>query len=172
MKEKHLLSVLAEDEPGLLGRLLVMLTRRRIEMDSLSMAKTDINSVVLITAELLIDAADAKNLQLQISKIIEVIKTSLVPTGAILAQKLAFFKLSKDIMDAPQGNVVQKYGAQIISLYQDAFVISKAGTDAVITELYNKLEGEHLLGFAQTGMVADSQLLEGNDEWRISQLAA
>ncbi|MDB5116201.1 MAG: hypothetical protein JWQ79_1693 [Mucilaginibacter sp.] len=172
MKEKYLLSVLADSSPGLLSRVIIMLTRRRIEMDSVNMAKTDINSVVLITIEIAINTNEIKQLQLQIEKIIEVIKTDAVLCRSVVNQKLAFFKLSNNILELPQGAVIQKYGAQIINLYPDAFVISKAGSETVISELYNKLEGKYLLGFAQTGMLVDSSLLDGNDEWRISRLAA
>jgi acetolactate synthase-1/3 small subunit len=172
MKEKHLLTIKADDAPGLMGRILVMLTRRRLVIESITMAKTDINSVVLISIELLIAAGDVRPLQLQIEKIIEVFITDARLCDVVLMQKLAFYKLSTAILQVPQGKAIHKYGAQIVNIYPGSFVISKSGNEQVINELYCKLEGKYLLGFAQSGTIGDIPLLESNDEWRIIGLAA
>lgn len=172
MKEKYLLTIKADYVPGLMGRILAILTRRRLVIESATMAKTDVNTVVFISIELIIAAGDITNLQLQLEKIIEVLTADVRLCDTILMQKLAFYKLSNTILQIPQGDAIHKYGAQIVNIYRDSFVISKSGNEKVINELYCKLEGKYLLGFAQTGSVGDTPLLESNDEWRIIGLAA
>jgi len=172
MKEKYLLTIKADDSPGLMGRVMAMLTRRRLVVESITMAKTDINTVVLISLEIMIATDDVKLLQLQLEKIIEVFTTDARLCDALLIQKLAFYKLANAILQIPQGAAIHKYGAQIINCYPDSFVISKSGNEQVINELYGKLEGKYLLGFTQTGSIAETMLLENNDEWRIIGLAA
>ena len=172
MKEKYLLTIKADDAPGLMGRVLVMLTRRRLVIESVTMAKTDISTVVLISIELMIAAGDISPLQLRLEKNVEVFTTDARLCNSILMQKLAFYKLANTILQVPQGTAIHKYGAQIINIYPDSFVISKSGNAQVINELYSKLEGKYLLGFTQTGSVGDTPLLESNDEWRIIGLAA
>ena len=172
MKEKYLLTIKADDVPGLIGRVLVMLTRRRLVIESVTMAKTDISTVVLISIELMIAARDINPLRLQLEKIVEVFTTDARLCDSIVMQKLAFYKLANAILQVPQGATIHTYGAQIINIYPDSFVISKSGNVQVINELYGKLEGKYLLGFAQTGSLGDTPLLESNDEWRIIGLAA
>lgn len=172
MKEKYLLTIKAEEAPGVLARVLTMLSRRRIEMESVSMSKTDLIGVILISGEIYIDANEGKNLQFQLAKIIEVIIVHIVPAQSVTMHKTAFFKLSADVLREEPENSIQKYGAQLVKVSKDAFIISKTGSEETIKELYNKLDGKHLIGFAQSGVIADTPLLECDDEWRISKLAA
>ena len=172
MKEKYLLNIKADEAPGLLSRVLIMLSRRRLEVETVTMSRTDISSVVLITIEIIIDGGAVQNLCLQLEKIIEVFSTEALPNHAAKVEKLAYYKLSNGILQSSQGVSIQKYGAHLVNLYPDSFVISKSGSPAIINELYRVLEGKFLLGFAQTGPLANSSFLESNDEWRISKLAA
>jgi|GEM_PF-2320132 len=172
MKEKYLLTVKAQEAPGLLARVLIMLSRRRIELESISMSRTDLNAVALISCEIFIDGDQIKNLELQLAKIIEVIGVHAIAAKEVTAHKLAFFKISAAILDEQCEAFIQKYGAQLVRISKDAIIISKSGSEEIIKEMYNKLDSTHLIGFAQTGIVADTPLLEDEDEWRISWLAA
>jgi len=136
------------------------------------MARTDISCVVMISIELSIEPEAIQNLKLQLEKIIEVFSAEAIACTSAVLQKLALYKLSNAILKEPQAAFIQKYGADIVSLYPDCFVISKSGNSMIINELYRMLEGKFLLGFAQTGSIADTPFLESNDEWRISKLAA
>jgi hypothetical protein len=68
--------------------------------------------------------------------------------------------------------VIGKWGAQIQNLQADTVLIGKSGSEALIRQLYNALEGPYLLGFSQTGLIADSNLIAGEQSSVIFRLAA
>jgi len=90
----------------------------------------------------------------------------------VICQRSAYFRLHKEILASPQAMVISRHDAQIVNLYPDAILIGKSGSEAAIRALYNALEGPHLLGFSQTGLIADSSLIRHEDIERISKLAA
>jgi acetolactate synthase small subunit len=172
MKKNYLLTIKADDRPGLLHLITGMINRRLIEIESLSAAKTDINDIVIITIELNISEKALTPLVLKLENIIEVFSVEAVLKKNVIALRSAFFRMNKAFLESPTVAVLSKHQAQIINIYPDAVLVAKSGRDAEIRNLYNALEGPHLLGFSQTGLIADSKLIEQNDEWRISGLAA
>lgn len=57
-------------------------------------------------------------------------------------------------------------------IQSDKVLIGKSGSEAVIRRLYNELEGPYLLGFSQTGLIADSKLIGEDQSSVINRLAA
>jgi hypothetical protein len=45
--------------------------------------------------------------------------------------------------------------------------VAKYGSDLVIRELYNQLDGPHLMGFSQAGLISDTKLID-NDDVRVN----
>jgi acetolactate synthase-1/3 small subunit len=161
MKNKYLLSIQADDGPTVLNKITALLNRRKLTIISLSMTRSDVHDIVNFNIELLCSYNEIENLQTQIEKVIEVFGAMITIDYDHMSQQVAFFKLNNDILKTGQSSVIQTYGAQIVKLYSDALVISKSGSGAVIQELYNRLEGKYLIGFAQSGIVADTQFLNG-----------
>jgi acetolactate synthase small subunit len=172
MNEKYVLTIKADDRPGLIHLVTGMINRRLIEIESLSAAKTDISSIVIITMELNISDKALTPLMLKLENIIEVYAVEAVKGRQAICQRSAYFKMAKAFLETPQAVALQKYGGAIVKLYPDAVLVSKCGCDADIRNLYNQLEGPHLLGYSQTGLIIDSKLIDSDDEWRISMLAA
>ena len=171
MKEKYLLSIKADDRPGLLHLITGMINRRLIGIESLSAAKTDVSSIVMITVEVLISEKALQPLILKLENIIEVYAVDAVKATEAIGIRSVFFKLSKAFLETPQALVLQKYGAGIVNLYPEAVLVSKSGCDADILNLYNQLEGPHLLGFIQTGLIADTVLISEDQSSVISMAA-
>jgi acetolactate synthase-1/3 small subunit len=172
MNKKYVLTIKADDRPGLIHLITGMINRRLIAIESLSAAKTDISSIVMITIELNISDKALAPLVLKLENIIEVYAVEAIKDSQVICQRSAYFKMAKTFLETPQAIALQKYGAAIVKLYPDAVLVSKSGCDADIRNLYNQFEGPHLLGFCQTGLITDSKLIDSYDEWRISELAA
>jgi acetolactate synthase small subunit len=171
-KEHYVLTIRAEDRPGLLHLVTGILNRKLVPVASLTAAPTDIHAIVLITMELQISEKALSPLILKLENIIEVFSVEAVPFDTALCQRSAYFKMDKAVLSSPQSSVIAKWNAQIVNLQHDTVLISKSGSEAVIRRLYNELEGPYLLGFSQTGLIADSKLIAHDDIERISRLAA
>ncbi len=172
MENKYVLTIKAEDRPGLLHLVTGVVNKKLIPCISLTAAPTDIHEIVLITMELEVSEKALQPLLRKLENVIEVFAVEAVRYDMAISQRSAYFKLNKEILASPQAEAISKYGAQIINLYPDTVLIGKSGSEAMIRQLYNALEGPFLLGFSQTGLIADSKLIEHEDIERISRLAA
>jgi len=172
MKENYLLTVRAEDRPGLLHLITGVLNRKLIPITSLTAAPTDVHDIVLITMEIAISEKALQPLLDKLENIIEVFAVEAVQYKKAICQRSAYFLMDKEILASPQAIAISRWEAQIVNLYPDTVLLSKSGTEAVIHRLYNELDGPLLLGFSQTGIIADSKLIAHEDNERIRRLAA
>jgi len=172
MNEHYVITIKADNRPGLVHLITGMINRKLIDIESLNAAKTDISSIVLITIELNVSEKALTPLLLKLENIIEVYAAEALKVDKVICHRSAFFKMSRSFLETPNALVLQKYGAAIVNLYKDAILICKSGSEAELQNFYNQLEGSHLLGFSQTGLISESKLIENSDEWRISKLAA
>lgn len=170
--EYYLLTLKAEDRPGLLHLVTGVLNRKLVPVISLAAAPTDMHDIVLITMEIEISEKALGPLLLKLENIIEVFAVEAIPAENALCQRSAYFKLNREILNSPQAAAISKMHAQVISFDAAQITVSKSGSDAAIRALYNALEGPHLLGFSQTGLIADSGLIAHDDNERIIRLAA
>lgn len=172
MKENYVLTIKAEDRPGLLHLITGIVNRKLIAIESLTAAKTGISGIVLITVELIVSEKALTPLVHKIENIIEVFAVEARLKAGVIALGAAYFKFSKEFISSPQAALLWKHGAQVINIYPDAILVSKCGRDAEIRALYNLVDGEHLIGFSQTGLIADSKLIGGDESSVINRLAA
>ena len=171
MKTNYLITIKADDRPGLVHLVTGMINRRLIEIESLTAAKTDISSIVMITLEITVSDKALQPLVLKLENTIEVYAVDTAKADKVFGSRSAFFKMSRAFLETPQALLLQKHGDCIVNLYPDAILVNKLGCDADIRNLYNQLEGPHLLGFIQTGLIADTKLI-GEDESSVISRAA
>jgi len=158
-KEQYLLSIKAENRPGLLHLITGMIEKKLISIKSLSLAPTDIHDIVLITVEVIAKESDVSQMALKIENIIEVFSVSAVKYEQAVCLRVAYFKMDKAFLESPKAIALSKYEAIILKFYPDHFLLAKYGSDATILKLYNALDGPHLMGFIQSGLIADTALI-------------
>ena len=173
MMKNYILTIKAEDRPGLLHLVTGLINKRQIPLLSLSAAKTDVHAIVLITAEVIADEGALTSLALKLENIVEVFGVEARHGDQVLCLRAAYFKMAKGFLETPQLRVLEKYGAVIVTTTADTVLIAKHGSDLAIRTLYNELEGPNLLGFSQSGLITDSALIghEGEESSVISLAA-
>lgn len=153
-----IIAICAQDKKGLLGQILVLFNKRSYEVNSLNVSRTDINDLVMITAEATLPINELPLLLARLEKIVEVYRATGYLDGQANLDKVGFFRLSRSIDEPLFWSVLQKYGAVISSLGKNDVVIRKIGSDRDLLELYGKLDGPHLLGFCKSGLIAEESL--------------
>jgi len=171
MKTNYLLTIKAEDRPGLLHLLTGVLNRKLIPIAGLNAAPTDIHGIVLVTMEIEASEKALQPLLGKIENIIEVFAVEAQAIGKVVAVRSAFFRLDKAILSSPQAEAISKMGAEYVNLHPDSLTVCKSGSDAVIRSLYQALDGPYLKGFSQSGLIADTALMNGDESSVISQAA-
>ncbi|MEO6979492.1 MAG: hypothetical protein ABI113_13975 [Mucilaginibacter sp.] len=154
-----IIAIYSEDKKGLLGQVLVLFNKLNYELNSLNVSRTDISDVVLITIEACVPEARLGILLQKIGKIVEVYRANAYQPGEMGLEKVGFFRLSNQIFSGSFWSLVQKYGAVVSSMSDDALVLRKFGSDRNLQEFYGQLDGPHLLGFCKSGLIAEESLL-------------
>lgn len=156
--EQWIFSIYADDKKGLVGQLMTFFNRKSYDVNSLNVARTDISDLVLITMEASVPQAELKPFVQRLKKIVEVYTVNVIPAAEGL-KKIGFYRLAIATMDKPFWATLQKYGASLSSLSADTLVISKTGSDRDLQELYEQLEGPHLLGFCKSALIVEDCLV-------------
>jgi acetolactate synthase-1/3 small subunit len=166
----YLLNILSEDRKGLMSIITSMLNRKSIEIESISAAKTDIHTQVLINIEVIANDTDIKLMAFKIENIIEVYKVEVELLQHASYQKLALYTLHKDGYNTKVNNQIQKYGAIIVGYDHDVITIQKSGRDEDIQLLYNELEGKYLKSFSKSAVIS-LKAISVDDDTVISKAA-
>jgi len=173
MKNNYLITIKAEDRPGLLHLITGLINKKQVPVKSLNAAATDIHEIVLVTIEAVAAEGEMASLAFKLENIIEVFAVEVKAFDQVLCLRAAYFKMARAFMDTPKVWVLQKYGAVIVNFRPDTVLVAKYGSDLSIRNLYNELEGLHLLGFSQTGLIGDSALIGSKgEESSVIRLAA
>jgi len=171
-KEHYVMTIKAEDRPGLLHLVTGMIEKRLISINSLSYAPTDIHDIILITIEVLAEEGVLTQLSLKLENIIEVFTVEVSQYNSGICLRAAYFKMKKTLLESPTAISLSRFDATLVQIYPDALLFAKYGTDASIRKLYNELDGLHLIGFSQTGLITDSKLIGEDESSVINRLAA
>lgn len=172
MKSNYIITIKAEDRPGLLHLVTGVLNRRLTPIISLTAAPTDVHDMVLISIETALKEDEISQLTLKLENIVEVFSVEIKAYQEEFCLRAAWFRLDKKLLDTPAASCLQKYSGVIVQWYTDSFLLAKYGSDKAIRDLYNQLDGSYLLGFSQTGIINDSVLIDQESNERIIRLAA
>src|SRR3954449_6713727 len=102
---KHVLSILAENKPGVLARIAGLFARRGFNIDSLAVGPTDDPKISRFTLTVDGAAHPIDQVTKQLHKLVNVIKIRDLEPGGTVARELALFKISAD--DAARAQIMQ-----------------------------------------------------------------
>lgn len=156
MKQEFTISLFTEDHIGILGQITIILTRRQINIDSITASESAVKSVQLLTIVVQTTPEMIQKVARQMEKLVDVMKVFVHTSNQIIYQEIALYKIStKGLMS---GNVidhiVRAHHARILEVSPEYMVIEKTGHKTEITELLNHLEPYGVLQFARSGRVA------------------
>lgn len=157
MKKEYTLIAYGEDTIGLLNRITIIFTRRNINIDSLTVSKSEIEKVSRFTIVVTEEEGKVKKVVDQINKQIEVIKAYMLLEDETIFQEIALYKVSKKQGDEKTlRKIIEKNKAKIVTGNEDYVVLEKTGhvdeTDALLNEL--KKNNYLLMQFSRSGRVA------------------
>lgn len=156
MKQEFTISLFTEDHIGILGKITIILTRRQINIDSITASESAVKGVQLLTIVVSTTTEMIQKVARQMEKLVDVMKVFVHTSEQIVYQEIALFKIStKGLMS---GNVidhiVRAHHARILEVSPEYIVLEKTGHKTEITELLTKLEPYGVLQFVRSGRVA------------------
>lgn len=155
MQHQHTISVVVENEFGVLARVSGLFSGRGFNIDSLSVAPTNDESLSRITITTRGDDAILEQITKQLNKLIDVIKVLDFSDDSAIERELALIKVTaEDDSRAEVLRIVDIFRAKIIDVTPKSYTIEATGAPAKINAILDLLRPLGLKELVRTGAVA------------------
>lgn len=156
MKKRYTISVFTEDIVGLLNRVTIVFTRRKINIESIAASDSEVQNIHRYTIVINETEDLVKKVTLQLDKQVEVIKAVYHVDEEIIYQEIALFKVPTNILmqGGEAEHIVRAHHARVLSVEPEFTVIEKTGHKEKTQHLFDELEPFGILEFVRSGRVA------------------
>ena len=150
-EERHTLSVLVEDKPGVLARVSGLFSRRGFNIASLAVGPTEQPGVSRMTIVVSVEDFPLE----QLNKLVNVIKIVELEPAQSVQRELRLVKVRADATVRSQVlETVQLFRAKVVDVAPESLTIEATGTVEKISALLRMLEPIGIREMVQSGMVA------------------
>ena len=156
MKQEYNITVFSENHIGLLTRITIVFTRRKINIESLTVSESAIAGVYKFTIVVCTSEDSVKKVVSQIEKIVDVLKAFYHTNNELIYQEIALYKVPTEALyDSDQvETIVRNSGARILEITRDYVVIEKTGHKDETQALFEQLNQFKVMQFIRSGRVA------------------
>jgi acetolactate synthase-1/3 small subunit len=156
MKQEFNITVFTENHIGLLTRITIVFTRRKVNIESLTVSESAIPGVFKFT--IVIKSTKEQTIKIvgQIEKQIDVLKAFYHTNDEIIYQEIALYKVPTEALydsDTIE-KMVRKASARILEITREYVVIEKTGHTEETQALFEELNKFKVLQFIRSGRVA------------------
>ena len=155
-KQEYTITVYTENQIGLLNRIAIIFSRRKINIESLNTSPSEVDSVHRFTIVITETEEVVRKLCRQIEKQVEVLKAYYNTQDEIVWQELALYKVPTDIIAAEVKveRLLREHGAKAVVIRKDYTVFEVAGHREETDKLIRVLEPYGLIEFVRSARVA------------------
>jgi len=152
---RHIISVLVENEFGVLARVAGLFSGRGFNIESLSVAETLDPTVSRITLVTRGDDQVLEQMEKQLNKLICVIKVGDFTETEHVERELVLIKVKADERNRGElANIVDIFRAKIIDVSRAAYIVEITGSEDKVSALIELLKPLGILEIVRTGKVA------------------
>jgi acetolactate synthase I/III small subunit len=158
--ETHTMTVLVDNEPGVLARVIGLFSGRGYNIDSLTVSETEheahLSRITIVTSG---PPMVIEQIQHQLERLVPIHSvTDLTVLGNPLERELAMIKVAgKGAKHAEAQRLAETFQAQIIDSSAGHFIFEITGEQARIEQFIAKLQPLGLVEVARTGLAAISR---------------
>ncbi|HBC77180.1 MAG TPA: acetolactate synthase small subunit [Bacteroidales bacterium] len=155
-KQEFTISLFTEDHIGIMSQITIILTRRQINIDSITASESAVKGVQMLTLVVRATAEMVQKVARQMQKLVDVLKVFVHTSEEIVYQELALYKvkttglMSGNMID----HIVRDHNARILEVSPEYIVIEKTGHKTQINDLLHVLQPSGVLQFVRSGRVA------------------
>lgn len=162
-KQEYTITVYTENQVGLLNRIAIIFSRRKINIESLNTSPSEVESVHRFTIVINEYEEVVKKVCRQIEKQVEVLKAYYNTNDEIVWQELALYKVPTDEIaeKVKVERLLREHGARAVLIRKDYTIFETSGHREEIDKLIKTLEPVGLIEFVRSGRVAIIKTSEG-----------
>ena len=152
---RHTITALVEDKPGVLNRVASMFRRRGFNISSLAVGNSEIPNLSRMTFVVEGDSRTVEQVTKHLHKLIDVVKVSDISDDNAVARELALIRVhttSQTRSDVMQ--IVDLFRANVIDVAADSLIVEVVGDEEKVDALQNLLDPYGVMEVMRTGIVA------------------
>ena len=155
-KQEYNITVYTENQIGLLNRIAIIFTRRKINIHSLNTSPSEIESIHRFNIVVQETEDMVRKLSRQIEKQVEVLKVYFNTNEDVIWQVLALYKVPTDIIaeKASVERLLRENGARVVVIRKDYTVFETTGHREETDALIKILQPFGLIEFVRSARVA------------------
>lgn len=152
---KHTISVLVENQPGVLARISGLFSARGYNITSLAVGETEISDVSRMTIVVDGDNRVLEQITKQLNKLVDVLKVIDFTKEKHIERDLALIKVNcvntrrKELLD-----IVKIFRAKVVDINPKFLIIEMVGTEDKIAALVDNLKSFGIIEMVRTGTIA------------------
>ena len=156
LKQEYTITVYTENQIGLLNRIAIIFSRRKINIDSLNVSPSEIAGISRFT--IVIDETEdvVRKLARQIEKQVEVLKVYYNTNDEIIWQEMSLYKVPTSVIaeKVKVERLLREYGARAVVIRNDFVVFETTGQREETDTLLSVLAPYGLIEFVRTARIA------------------
>lgn len=154
--QEFTITVYTENQVGLLNRIAIIFSRRKINIESLNTSPTEVDSVHRFTIVITETEDVVRKLCRQIEKQVEVLKAYYNTNEEIIWQEMALYKVPTEVIAAEVKveRLLREHGANTVVIRKDYTVFQVSGHREETEKLVRVLEPFGLIEFVRSARVA------------------
>ncbi len=150
---RHIISVLMENEPGALSRVVGLFSQRNYNIDSLTVAPTEDQTLSRLTLTTTGDDARIEQITKHLNKLVDVVKLVDLTEGAHVERELMLIKVrATGAQRAEVSRTVDIFRGQVVDLTANVFTIQITGAGDKLDAFILALGDNTVLEVARTGV--------------------
>jgi acetolactate synthase-1/3 small subunit len=163
---KYTLSVLVEDESGVLTRIAGLFARRGFNIESLAVGPAEEEGISRITMVLPGDNLTVEQLIKQLYKLINVLKVQDITNMPCVERELMLLKVKASLKTRPQILDIDKiFRANVVDLAENSLTLEITGDPGKIVAIEQLLYNFGILEVARTGKISLTRESHVNTEY-------
>lgn len=162
-QQEYTLTIYTENQVGLINKIAIMFSRRKINLESLNTSPSEIPNIFRFTLVVKESETVVKNLVRQLEKIVDVFKVFYNTNDEIVWQQMALYKVPTETImkDVKVERLLRQYGANAVVIRNDYTVFETTGQEEEINNLLNELHKYGLIEFVRSSRIAIIKSSEG-----------
>ncbi len=159
-QQTHTISILVNDEPGVLARVAGLFGRRGYNIDSITVGGSEeqgLSRMIIVTHG---DEHTVEQITKQLNKLIDVIKVQVLSEQAMVARELALIKVNVNPANRAEiSGIIEPFRASVIDVGQTSLIIQVTGDQNKVNALIQLLKPYGIKEICRTGVSAMSRSL-------------
>ncbi|MFM8588368.1 MAG: acetolactate synthase small subunit [Bacteroidota bacterium] len=156
MKQEYTITIYTENQVGLLTRIAIIFSRRKINVESLNTSPSEVDGIHRFTIVINVAEDVVRKLVRQIEKQVDVLKVYFNTNDEIIWQELALYKVPTDTIaeKAKVERLLRAYGARAVVIRKDYTIFETTGQREETDTLIQVLAAFGLIEFVRSARVA------------------